>query len=189
MNLPPELALLEEQLITAEQDAQALVAGLNESQGCWRASPGAWSVAQCLDHLARANRVYLDAMQPAAGYAGERGQGRRGPALPGILGRLFVYMLEPPVGRITKMSAPRSIRPRSTPALADALASFLRTQKETQAFLRAHASLDLGSIGFPNPFLPGIRFSLATGLNVIAAHERRHLWQAWQVRARLPEGI
>jgi len=27
-----------------------------------------------------------------------------------------------------------------------------------------------------------VRFSLATGLHVISAHERRHLWQAWRVR-------
>ena len=28
----------------------------------------------------------------------------------------------------------------------------------------------------------GVRLSLATGLHVLAAHERRHLWQAWRVR-------
>jgi hypothetical protein len=44
------------------------------------------------------------------------------------------------------------------------------------------AALDLAGIRFVNPFLPGVRFSLATGLHVIAAHERRHLWQAWRVR-------
>ena len=27
-----------------------------------------------------------------------------------------------------------------------------------------------------------MRFSLATGLHVIPAHERRHPWRAWQVR-------
>ena len=27
-----------------------------------------------------------------------------------------------------------------------------------------------------------VRFSLATGLHVITAHQRRHLWQAWRVR-------
>jgi hypothetical protein len=37
-------------------------------------------------------------------------------------------------------------------------------------------------VRFPNPFIRGVRFSLATGLHVIAAHERRHLWQAWRVR-------
>ena len=51
-----------------------------------------------------------------------------------------------------------------------------------RAFLRAHADLDLASVRFPNPFIPGVRFSLATGLHVIPAHERRHLWQAWRVR-------
>jgi hypothetical protein len=35
---------------------------------------------------------------------------------------------------------------------------------------------------FPNPFIRGVRFSLATGLHVLEAHERRHLWQAWNVR-------
>jgi hypothetical protein len=38
---------------------------------------------------------------------------------------------------------------------------------------------------FVNPFIRGIRFSLATGLHVIAAHEHRHLWQAWNVRNAL----
>jgi hypothetical protein len=37
-------------------------------------------------------------------------------------------------------------------------------------------------VRFKNPFIHGVRFSLATGLYVIAAHERRHLWQAWRVR-------
>jgi hypothetical protein len=27
-----------------------------------------------------------------------------------------------------------------------------------------------------------VRFSLATGINVLAAHDRRHVWQAWNVR-------
>jgi hypothetical protein len=40
----------------------------------------------------------------------------------------------------------------------------------------------LAGVPFPNPFIRGIRFSLATGLHVIAAHERRHLLQAWEVR-------
>ena len=182
MNLPPELERLEESLGRADQDVQALVSGLSEQQGCWRAKSDTWSVAQCLDHLARANLVYLSAMQPAASRARRQGRPRRRRALPGILGALFVRTLEPPARRITKLTAPRSIRPGSTPSLAEALASFVDSQNQVKAFLRANASLDLSRIGFANPFIPGIRFSLATGLHVIAAHERRHLWQAWQVR-------
>ncbi len=34
-----------------------------------------------------------------------------------------------------------------------------------------------------NPFFSLIRFSVGTGFQVIAAHERRHLWQAERVLA------
>jgi hypothetical protein len=64
----------------------------------------------------------------------------------------------------------------------ETVASFAASQAEVREFLRAHADLDLAGVRFPNPFVPGIRFSLATGLHVITAHERRHLWQARRVR-------
>ena len=35
-----------------------------------------------------------------------------------------------------------------------------------------------------NPFFSLIRFSVGTGFQVIAAHQRRHLWQAERVRER-----
>jgi hypothetical protein len=44
------------------------------------------------------------------------------------------------------------------------------------------AEIDANRARFPNPFVPLIRFSVATGLFVIAAHDRRHLWQAEQVK-------
>jgi DinB family protein len=93
-----------------------------------------------------------------------------------------VRSLEPPVKPMLKMKAPRLIRPSPAPALADALAGFLHWHDEAAAFLREHADLDLAGVLFPNPFVRGLRFSLATGLHVIATHERRHLWQARRVR-------
>ena len=63
----------------------------------------------------------------------------------------------------------------------------MASQDEVRDFLTASADLDLAAIRFPNPFVRRIRFSLATGLHVITAHERRHMWQAWLVR-RAAEG-
>jgi hypothetical protein len=51
-----------------------------------------------------------------------------------------------------------------------------------RVLLRTYADIDLASVRFPNPFIRGVRFSLATGLHVIPAHERRHLWQAREVK-------
>ena len=180
--LPSDLGKLDEAFAAAEEEARALVDGLSEPLAAWRADEGSWSVAECLDHLATANRVYLAAMRPSAERALRDGRRRRGPAHPGLIGGWFVKYLEPPVRARLKSKAPRAIRPRAAPPLAGAITSFVESQDDIRAFLRTYAGIDLSGVRFPNPFIRGVRFSLATGLHVLAAHERRHLWQAWRIR-------
>jgi len=177
----PDIKDLEDQLDAAERDARALAAALAEERGGWHAETGSWSVAECLDHLASANRVYLQAMKEPAIRAREQGRFRRGPATPGFVGRWYVKTMEPPVKAPFRMK-PRIVEPRAAAPLANAFASFRTSQDEVRAFLREYADLDLAGVRFSNPFVRGIRFSLATGLHVITAHERRHMWQAWRVR-------
>ena len=189
---PADIQALEDALDATERDARALTAGLSEQEAEWRAAEGTWSISECLDHLATANRVYLKAMGAAALRARERGRFRRRPAVPGFVGRWFVRTLEPPVTPRFRMKAPRSILPRTAPPIADAFEGFLASQADVRSFLRDYADIDLAGVHFVNPFIRGVRFSLATGLHVIAAHERRHLWQAWRVardieRRRLPD--
>ena len=177
-----DLRSLREQLDATERDARALVDGLDEERGTWKPAPGAWSVAQCLDHLATADRVYLQAMRSSADEARRNGRMRRRPAVPGVFGGLFVRSLEPPVKPRWRGRAPRLIQPGATPSLAEALAGFLTAHSDVCTFLHTNGDLDLAGVRFVNPFVRGIRFSLATGLHVIAAHERRHLWQARRTR-------
>jgi hypothetical protein len=180
--LPDDIRSLLEQLDAIDADAASLVDGLTEEQGRRQPVPGSWSVAECLDHLATSNRVYLTTMEPAAAYARRNGKMRRGLAKPGFLGAMFVRSLEPPARKsIFAPTAPRIIQPREAPALADAYRSFMQSQQDARVFLRRNADIDLGT-RFTNPFVRGIRFNLATGLNVITSHDRRHIWQAWNVR-------
>lgn len=182
-----DIKKLEDEFDAAERDAQALVAGLTEEQGTRRLKEGSWCIAECLDHLATANAVYLRAMQEPATEGRALGRQRSGPMKPGVGGRLFIFQLEPPARWWSKLRAPRKIRPRTSPPLDEAYRSFLTSHAAVRSFFRANADLDLTHIRFPNPFIRGIRFSLATGLNVIIAHERRHLWQAWNVRHALEQ--
>jgi hypothetical protein len=182
-DLPADLRDLHDQLDAAERDARALVAGCTEEEGTWHPQPGAWSIAECLDHLATGNRVYLAAMQPTAADARARGRWRSRPVKPGFIGQLFLRMFfEPPPASWSRLKAPRAIRPSGSGSLAETFAAFLASQSELRAFVVAHGDLDLTGIRFPNPFIRGVRFSIATGLYLLAAHERRHLWQAWQAR-------
>src|SRR5262249_57493318 len=109
-----------------------------------------------------------------------QGRARRGRAVPGLIGGWFVRTLEPPPR--FKGRAPRSIQPRTAPMLSDATRAFFESHHGVLTFLRTYAGIDLSGVSFPNPFVRGVRFSLATALHAIAAHERRHLWQGQQIR-------
>jgi DinB superfamily len=178
----PDIKALEEQFEAVARDYASLVDGLDERTGGWRPDAASWSVAECLDHLATANRAYLDEMTPAAAAARAQGRTRRGPATPGFFGRLFAYTLDAPPKAWSKSRAPKLINPRQAPPFGHASAAFARAHEDVRRFLRENADLDLAGITYVNPLARRLRPSLATGLHVIAAHERRHLWQAWNVR-------
>jgi hypothetical protein len=48
--------------------------------------------------------------------------------------------------------------------------------------IAAAADVDINRATLPNPFLRIVRLRVSTALMVLAAHDRRHLWQAEQVR-------
>jgi hypothetical protein len=184
-SLPRDLEDLRQQLDAAEREAAALVEDLDDERLNWRPSPAAWSVAQCLDHLSAASRVYLDAMEEAAAAARRRGWQRRGPIRPGAPSRWFLRELEPPPRR--RLRAPRKIAPMAPASRASKAAvgeDFKRQQARARALLAAVADLDLNRARFANPFIPLVRFTLGTGFLVIAAHQRRHLVQAARLRQR-----
>ena len=166
------------ELTAAADDADRLVTGLSDAEGAHRAQPGAWSVAECLDHLAAFNAGVLRAMRVAADRARREGRVRRGPVGPDLSGRLLLRFLEPPaVFRVRTISA---MAPTQRP-LATATAAFRASHAEVRAFLLASRDLDLG-VRFAMPFSRVLRLRLASGARVIAVHERRHLWQAWRAR-------
>ncbi len=183
--IPADIQALQEAFAAAALDAEDLVAGLEPDLGTSRVKPGSWSVSECLDHLATGNQQYLAAMQESANRARSQGRLRRRSARPGWFGRLFIYQLEPPPKWWSKLKAPGKIEPRPAPPLEQVYVAFVASMDEVQRFLAANADLDLASIRFVNPFIGALRFSLATGLHVIATHNRRHLWQAWGVRRAL----
>lgn len=128
-NHPPDIVALEEAFDAAGRDARSLVTGLTEELGAVRIDADSWSVAECLDHLAIGNRVYLHAMEPVGERALREGRRRRAPAKPGLAGGWFVRVLEPPVRRRFRIEAPRSIRPRSAPSLKDAFGALPRAAR------------------------------------------------------------
>jgi DinB superfamily len=178
--VPSDLIAITDALDAADRDAGQLVGDLDHAQFNWRPDGGGWSIAQCLDHLVRANSIYLDALRAGAARARTAQFVRRGPIRPGVFSRLFIRAIGPASGM--RLPAPSASVPASDLRKEAVLPAFLRIQEDVRAFAQACADLDLNRARFVNPFVRGIRFSVGTGLLVIAAHDRRHLGQAHRVR-------
>src|SRR5215471_19115976 len=96
---PPYLKSILDDLERSDQDAQRIASGLTDAQGNWQPSETAWSIAQCLDHLARGNTLYAAALHTAVKKPGAATKLSRGPIHPGWFGRFFICTVAAPTKR------------------------------------------------------------------------------------------
>jgi len=158
-----------------------LTDGLTGAQLNWQPDGGrAWSVGQCLDHVTITTHLYggfIDQAVTAAPAAHARA------ARPDLLGRGFIWFLEPPV-RI-KTPAPDTAQPRSSFDLVTVTSEAQGGLAYLQALTARAMKIDAARTRFANPFAGGRRvFNVATGILVMLAHARRHLARAEQAKAR-----
>ena len=177
MIVEPELALLTEQLDAVRQRARRVAEGLDEKAFNWRSRPGMWSIAQCLEHLNVSARLFFVVIDRGI----ERGARGAGPFRYGFLERWFLRTMEPPVK--TRFRAPKHFQPPPDASPAPALAAFEHNQEEMAERIRRADGLHLSRVKVSSPVSKLIKYSLGIALQVMVAHERRHLWQAEQVRA------
>jgi hypothetical protein len=85
-----------------------------------------------------------------------------------------------------KFSAPTQARPSLHIAGEEAIKSFVKSHDELRELILESADADLNRIRFKNPFVRFLSFTVGTGVLIILAHDRRHLWQAKVVRNSLP---
>ena len=177
---PADLEHLLQAVAEAEVDAAALTAPLSDAQANWQPGGGSgWSVAQCLDHLAKSNAVYTTHFLPVVDRARAAGAGSFRGLRPTWAGRWFVKSLEPPPRQKTRTF--KNLVPPSSIPVALALAGYLASHEPYLRLVAGAAEVDPNRVVAANPFIGAVRMRLSTALLVIPAHERRHLWQARQV--------
>lgn len=175
------------ELRAAGDEAEELAGGLGPRQLWWRPERDRWSVGECLDHLVRTGEAYLDAVDEGIEEGRRRKLRADRPYRPSFVGRWLPRLLEPPPR--LKIPAPRRIRPRrpetdgpGTVGGRSPLRGFLALRARLGERLQAAEGLNLRRIRVASPFFTFLRFDLGSAFRVVAAHERRHLWQARQVR-------
>jgi DinB superfamily len=179
--LPQELQALLDQIEACEADAERLVADLDDEAVNWTPPSGGWSVGQCLTHLTMMNAFYL---RDWPGAVAEAARAQRGPfkgLRPTPFGRSFVWYLEPPYRMKSKAIATATPGPRVP--RESLLADYKRSHETYRHLVRASAAVDVNRIVRPNAIVKQVKMRLATVLLIIPAHDRRHLWQAANVKA------
>jgi hypothetical protein len=166
------------ELDTADQRAKALAKGLTPLQLTWEPSQDAWSVGQCLEHLRLTNEVYLPAITASLT---DRPLLEVQDITPGWFGRWFIRNYIEPSSESKRARAPKKIAPgtRVDPHILDL---FLTSNQAVRELIRRASDYDVNRIRFKNPFIPVLRFTVGTGLEIVSIHQRRHLLQAERVK-------
>jgi hypothetical protein len=175
----PQLDAVRRELEDATARARRLADQASDDEWQRRPGEGRWSMGECIAHLSLTAEIMLPAIRSALAGA------RRPPTTPpryrrDAMGWFLSKILEPPVRR--RVVTGVAFIPKGAAPKAPTLADFERWQGaliETLADLDGH---DLSRLKVTSPFNAAVRYNLYSAYCIITAHERRHLWQAEQVR-------
>jgi hypothetical protein len=182
--LDPDLAMLITEIDANLSHAESITQGLSREQFQWRPQPGSWSISECFAHLNVTNKFALGAIE--TGIAKGRDKKGEGPFQYGFLVRKFIGSQEPPAKK--KFKAPKVFLPPADIDPAATLAEYRRISSELKRLTRSADGLHLSRVKIEMPALPPLlrvfmKMPLGGQLLLTTTHDRRHLWQAEQVRS------
>ncbi|MEZ5353234.1 MAG: DinB family protein [Bryobacteraceae bacterium] len=178
--LNPEIERLLYQVKVVREDGAGLLDGLSEEQAQWAPAQGQWSMVQCFEHLNVSNEKLLSQFRAAVADARQRGILGDGPFVYGWLGRWFLKLMAPPVKR--RFKAPAAFQPGPRKTLAEVREQWESSHEELDKVIRSANGLDLARVKVTSPAASFLRYSLGVAFWILTAHDRRHIWQARQVR-------
>jgi hypothetical protein len=177
-------------ILIAEMDANAshlesITGGLSREQFNWRAETGRWSIGECVSHLNIVNAGDIAPIGAAIESGRARGLTGDGPFQYGSLSRKFIASMDVPVKK--KFKAPKSYMPPADAEPAATIAEYARVSAELRRLAVSANGLDLARVKTEMPALPQplrlfVKMALGARLTVLTTHDRRHLYQAEQVR-------
>jgi hypothetical protein len=177
------LAAVEAELSEATSRAWTLVRSTDPRLFTVRPHPASWSAAECIGHLTISSQIFLEPLQKAIDEARAKGGASEKRPSMDVVGRVLRWFLEPPIRSRVKTGVP--FVPRAIRAKGEAFAEFAALQEKLVEMVRAARGVDLSRSKLLSPFDNRVRYNAYSAFRIIAAHQRRHLWQAEKAIAEL----
>ena len=179
----PEIEDYQRQVTAIEGDVQDVVAGLIVAELNWRPAQDGWSIGECIEHLNLMGRCFLRLIETSIDQAFAEGWLYSGPF---HYGRFETWCVRHagPQAKI-RLKTPQAFVP--APGIYDrsVVEEFLTIQRELLDLRDRADGIDLTKPRVRLPFSRFLKLSLGQTFALVLAHERRHLWQAWEVREKL----
>jgi hypothetical protein len=163
------------------RDVHAMFGALSGEQLNWKPAPASWSVAQCLDHLIRINRLYFPLLESLARGETEPTLWERMSPFSGLFGRMLIHTVSPQTTR--KMKTTARAAPSASVIDEAIVQRFAHHQDELIAHLRRIPPDTNGGIIVTSPLLGVVTYSLDDCVTIVVNHEQRHVQQAKRVAA------
>jgi hypothetical protein len=185
MAMSEDLAILIVEMDSNASHLESITAGLSREQFNWRPEAGRWSIGECVSHLNIVNAGDIAPIGAAIESGRARGLTGEGPFQYGFLAKKFIAGMYLPVKK--KFKAPKTYVPPNDSDPKGAIAEYARVAAELRKLAVSANGLNLARVKTEMPALPAalrpfVKMALGARLTLITTHDRRHLWQAEQVR-------
>ena len=177
-SVPDQLADLRRQFDAVSQDVRKLTESLSGAQLKQQPKKGGWSIAECIQHLTATNHLYI----PILNSALQGAPSGNGPYKMDWRGRLLKWLLEPPYR--SKVKTIPSLEPKIED-MHRVLPDFIVSQHQFMDAMGPWQGRALDKVLITSPFNKRLRYNIYSLFNVVAAHQRHHLWQAQRVKEEI----
>lgn len=175
-NADAQIDSLLQELRETRGRAEAVFSGRKPAELLRRPERKRWSAAECVEHLNITNRAYQPRFSEAIRTLREKSLVSHGSFRLDWNARLLKYWLEPP-SRL-RLPTGAAFQPVNVQDPAAVLSAFQSIGQKIEEELAAARTLALDAEEIRSPFAESMKYNVYSGFTLIAAHNRRHLWQA-----------
>ena len=179
INLSEEIAACMHQVGASEAWFEGRVLPLSVDQLWWRPKPNTWSIAECVNHVNQTLASCLPKVDEAIDRGWRESRTARGCTQYGWQTKELLKVLEPPIK--PRRLSPPPLKPAIRIDRELLIRQFYTQRKRYAAALRLANGLDLIDVEVDSMIQPLVP-SLGGTLAMLAAHDRRHMWEAELVR-------
>jgi hypothetical protein len=177
-----QLASLLEQVQCATLQAKKLVLGRSVDDLTSRLESGSWSAVECLDHLARTTRSFLPSITKAVAAAPKLTTNR--PFRIGTIALLLIRNLEPPY-RLRYKVLPQLVPQEKN--FEAAWSAFEESQSRLAESVLSATGHAIDKVKVHCPVNAHVTYNAYGAFRMLAAHQRRHLWQMERILKAINE--